>query len=175
MNIQAMRLLIILAAAGVLTQIRPSRGSLIDLTVSDATGRVHTVSMGVHSSATDTMDYVLGELPVPPPPSESSFDVRFLNGPGHPPGAGTGSYVDIRPYHFPGQIDSFIVNFRTEVSDYPMEFTFTGTLDSLCDSVVVLLDRQGVQERASVTGGGWRVGDPRITRAMIIRHGVKFP
>jgi hypothetical protein len=170
-----MRLLIILAAAGALTQLRPPRGSMIDLTVSDAAGHTHTISMGAHSASTDTMDYVLGELPVPPVPSEETFDVRFVDTPDRNRRSGTGSYVDLRPYSSRAQADSFVVKFQTAANAHPMDFAFTGSLDSLCDSVVVLLDNHGVPERASVIRGRWRVADPGISRAVIIRHGVKFP
>lgn len=157
----------------VLSQVWPPQSTIIDLTVTDAAGRTHTVSLGAHSAATDTMDYVLGELPVPPAPLEGTFDVRLIDPPGRSRGFNTGSYRDLRPLRSGTQIDTFAVSFQTEPAAYPMRFSAAQKLTDVCDSIVVLLEHEGAFTRVPIFNGGWAIPDAGFRRVVIIRYGAR--
>ncbi len=175
MKIQAMRFLLILAAAAVLMLVVPRRASVLTLTASDAKGNTHAVSLGSHLSATDSMDHGLGELPVPPVPVEGAFDVRLLDAPGHSRGSVTGSYADLRPFIAETQVDTFLLAFQTTPDAYPLRFTFAPGDTALRDSVAVVLERGKELERIRPDNDGWSIADRGVQTALIIRYGVRFP
>jgi hypothetical protein len=173
MMIETTRFVLLAASAAALSLIWPPQSTVIDLTVTDAAGRTHTLSFGAHSAATDTMDFVLGELPVPPAPGEGTFDVRLIDPPGRSRGPSTGLYLDLRPLVSGDQIDTFAVSFRTEHSAYPMKFSAVQKLADVCDSIVVLVDHEGAFTREPVVNGGWAMTDAGVGRLVIIRYGVR--
>jgi hypothetical protein len=119
------------------------------------------------------MDYVLGELPVPVAPGKGTFDVRLIDSPGRHRGSGTGSYTDLRPLRSANQIDTFAVSFQTEPTAYPMKFAAVQKLADVCDSIVVLVDHEGVFTRVPVFNGEWAMTDAGVGRLVIIRYGAR--
>lgn len=173
MNLLAVRFALVLGLAAVLAEIQPPRSSLISVTVSDIAGHRHVVTIGAHTAATDTLDPVLGELPVPPVPFEGAFDVRLLGPPEKGKTAGADLYRDLRPLTSAAQIDTFVLGFRTATDSYPLSFSLPDTVAQLCDSIGVYLELPGKLEKVGLIRGTWEVVDPGVDRALIIRHGVR--
>ncbi len=68
---------------------------------------------GVHTHATNCIDYTLGEAEVPPLPPFGTPDLRFVPPISKPEDCyGQGLYVDIRPYESAQQSDTFKIKFQ---------------------------------------------------------------
>jgi hypothetical protein len=124
-----------------------------------------TVRFGVHSYATPCVDPGLGELPLPPRPPEGSMETRFLGR-----CLGLGSYVDLRPYDAPAQIDTYHVNFLAGGAGYPVTVSWPD-LDSLYTGSVKL---QTVDETIEMRGStSYVISNPEIEDIRIIAAGPR--
>lgn len=92
----------------------------ISLTATDKSGNQHTIVCGSHPAASLGYDTQLGELPVPPVPSNDMFDVRFLDPPALIRQPSSGSYIDVRPPFPNSHIDTFVIRIRTQAESYPI-------------------------------------------------------
>ncbi|MBI5214142.1 MAG: T9SS type A sorting domain-containing protein [Ignavibacteriae bacterium] len=84
---------------------------------------------GVDTSA-HTIDYSEGEDELPPRLSDA-FDVRFTKPPNSNFQFGGGSWIDMRPFYLPSQVDTYKIIFRTGFytgGSYPVTFTWSKEL-----------------------------------------------
>jgi hypothetical protein len=96
------------------------KGSLIRLEARDSGGRVAALVCGVHSSATYGFDKEFSEIPLPPPPPVPTLEIRFLDPGGRKQYPYEASYVDVRGYRGPSQLDTFYVRYQADPQDYPL-------------------------------------------------------
>ncbi|MGB2959853.1 MAG: T9SS type A sorting domain-containing protein [Bacteroidota bacterium] len=68
-------LMVLLASSNLVAQVPAVE---LSLTVSDGAGGVLELRLGLDPAATDTIDAVLGEAELPPPPPIGVFDARFI-------------------------------------------------------------------------------------------------
>ena len=71
----AVLLMGLLASSNVVAQVPAVQ---VSLTVSDGAGGMLELQFGLDPAATDTIDAVLGEAELPPPPPIGVFDARFI-------------------------------------------------------------------------------------------------
>lgn len=93
---------------------------------SDGEGHTLAITLGVHTRATNSFNWQLGERPIPPVPAAPVFDVRFVDvtrrRTDYP---GLDSYIDLRPYTARSQADTFYVRFQPANTSYPMHFSWS--------------------------------------------------
>lgn len=144
------------------------------ITAEDAAGRKNTIICGVHREASGDFDVQLGELPVPPVPTDDMFDFRFRDSPGKTKFASTGSYMDIRAYTSDVQIDTFVVQVRTESNQYPIRCTWPTNFSIICDSArLIVSPGKHTQTVDMLQQFEWVIEGPDIDTALIVRYGIR--
>jgi hypothetical protein len=131
-------MIVLVAIAGLIMWFSASHERMMNLTVSDTKGLQYTLRFGTDPNATDGFDSLLGEMPIPPISPPGTFDIRFLDRPGHPRIPGDGSYIDVRPLRSHAQVDTFIVRFQSSSDAYPLTLKWDRVTATLCDSMIIL-------------------------------------
>lgn len=168
--------LVLLLTAVSTAQSAPPEGDRIPLTVRDAVGVSTTLILGTDSLATEEYDIALGELPVPPVPSEEIFDARFVSLPGRPRTPDTGSYTDLRRLRSPAQVDSFGIVLRTASDAYPITVSVDSAAAGRCDSLCLLLPRNGHYTRELLKEGRTlTIGESTTHEVILVRYGIRTP
>jgi len=147
---------------------------LVELRASDATGVTHTISFGFHPDATEGYDLQFGELPVPPAPFDTMFDVRFLDPPGKKRVPPSGSYVDIRGSSATQEADTFHISLRTRTDCYPLVLAWSESIGTSFHQPLLLYssgDSVHVLDMARTTS--WKVTDPSITSCRVVVKGSR--
>ncbi len=119
----------------------------VPLHFADAYGHAHTIVLGIDSRATYGFDAELEEMPVPPVPVSTVFDVRFLDPDGRKQYPYETSYRDFRPYVYPSQRDTFHVRFQPAASYYPMIITWTRDATRDFEQATMVVDEGGTERK----------------------------
>ena len=96
-------------------------GFVVPITFVDTAGYQHAYRFfGVHTNATDCLDWGIGEFELPPLPPAGAADLRFLGRPGSSSCSSGGTIiqglaVDLRHYESQTQIDTYHVRFQPGV------------------------------------------------------------
>ncbi len=144
------------------------RGFLVALSVKGPAGLGTTLHFGVHTYATRCLDMGLGESELPPTPPPDGMESRFL------PVCleGVPTYLDLRNYTSPTQIDTYRVSFYLQFAVYPVTVSW-GDLTSLYAGPVVLITPTDTVDMMAATS--YIITDPDIGGFRIFAAGPKFP
>lgn len=99
------------------------RGEILlsKLIIHGTANRLRALHFGVQSYATICLDPLLGEAEQPPPPPTDIVMPRFQRS-----CYGQGTILDLRPYIYPSQIDTYRVRLNAAESDYPIVISWNG-------------------------------------------------
>jgi len=149
----------------------------VPIVISDTSGHQFGITFGVDPKATYGFDMSLGEEPIPPPPTVSAFDIRFLDPLQRKmPYNGMGAYLDVRPYVSRTQVDTFYVRFQPNNDSFPMTITWPVKIKDAVDSACVIFRSAGSLVRINMLKErAVRVVDGTVNTCIIVTYGVKPP
>jgi hypothetical protein len=118
----------------------PTGGFLIPISFD----RYGDCGFGIHTEATNCIDWILDERLIPPFPPLGAGDIRFVS----PTIDLTrcydqGMYTDLRPYYSPTQSDTFRMKFQPRFNEYPVVIKWGNTSNYYTGSVRMVYPLNG--------------------------------
>jgi hypothetical protein len=146
----------------------PGKMLIVPLSIQDQHNIISTIHFGVHTYATNCIDFSLGEMDEPPyPPEPFPLMSRFVE-----PCYGLEVPFDLRAENSPQQSDTFLVRFVTQRTAYPVTISWP-RLDSLFTGSVFLymfvLDTINMKETTSC-----QISNPNLNFFSITAEGPRL-